>query len=371
MNNIEEGRTRVILKENGVLNVSAAYNIYVLLPAKWGKICGVWIKRAASSDYPGGYSIDDTWSHSKFQKGFKVRIVKYDETEMEFDLIGIHAAIANAFRRLLLAEVPSMAIEKVFVYNNTSLLQDEVLAHRLGLIPLKADPRLFEYRQPDDEDGTEQDTLEYELKIKCTWNPNAPKDSTNPDDLYKDHKVYTKHIKWLPVGGQGDIYKEKDVGPVQDDILISKLRPGHELDLKLHAVKGIGKDHAKFSPVATAFYRLLPEITLTRDVEGEQAERLQKCFSPGVIGLEETPYGKKKAKVLDARYDTCSRNVYRYDDLKDAVRMGRVRDHFIFTIESVGALPPDVLFIEAVKVLKTKCRTFLDELDSFKHRSGI
>ena len=41
-----------------------------------------------------------------------------------------------------------MAIEKVFVYNNTSLLQDEVLAHRLGLIPLKADPRLFEYRQP-------------------------------------------------------------------------------------------------------------------------------------------------------------------------------------------------------------------------------
>jgi DNA-directed RNA polymerase I and III subunit RPAC1 len=41
-----------------------------------------------------------------------------------------------------------MAIEKVFIYNNTSLLQDEVLAHRLGLIPLKADPRLFEYRQP-------------------------------------------------------------------------------------------------------------------------------------------------------------------------------------------------------------------------------
>lgn len=39
-----------------------------------------------------------------------------------------------------------MAIEKVFIYNNTSIIQDEVLAHRLGLIPIKADPRLFEYR---------------------------------------------------------------------------------------------------------------------------------------------------------------------------------------------------------------------------------
>mgnify|MGYP002775593260 CR=1 FL=1 len=39
-----------------------------------------------------------------------------------------------------------MAIEKVFIANNTSLIQDEVLAHRLGLVPIKADPRLFEYK---------------------------------------------------------------------------------------------------------------------------------------------------------------------------------------------------------------------------------
>lgn len=45
-----------------------------------------------------------------------------------------------------LPEVPTMAVEKVFVYNNTSIVQDEILAHRLGLIPIRADPRLFEYR---------------------------------------------------------------------------------------------------------------------------------------------------------------------------------------------------------------------------------
>ena len=74
------------------------------------------------------------------------------------------------------------------------------------------------------------------------------------------------------------------------------------MDLKLYAIKGIGRDHAKFSPVCTAFYRLLPEIKLNRTVTGEQAERLQNCFSPGVIDLE---YDKKlkanKAVVANSR----------------------------------------------------------------------
>lgn len=48
-----------------------------------------------------------------------------------------------------------------------------------------------------------------------------------------------------------------------------------------------GKDHAKFSPVATASYRLLPEISLLESVEGEKAERLKNCFSRGVIELQD------------------------------------------------------------------------------------
>lgn len=81
--------------------------------------------------------------------------------------------------------------------------------------------------------------------------------------------------------------------------------------------------------LATAFYRLLPEITLVREVEGEAAERLQKCFSPGVIELKKTDDKRKVAYVKNARYDTCSRNVFRHEDLKDAVIMSRVQDHFI------------------------------------------
>ena len=274
-------------------------------------------------------------------------------------MIGVHPAIANAFRRLMLSEVPSMAFEKVYIYNNTSIIQDEVLAHRIGLIPIKADPRLFEYRSEDNEQGTELDTLEFELKVKCTRRKDV-KDSSNFDTIYKNHKVYSGQIKWLPRGKQGQLYSESDVGCIHDDILISQMRPGHEFDLKLVAVKGIGKDHAKFSPVATAFYRLLPEIRLMREVRGKDAFLLQKCFSPGVIGINEND----QAYVKDARYDTCSRNVYRYPELADCVEMSRIRDHYIFSIESVGALKPDVIFIEAVKVLKKKCRKFLEEIEA-------
>ena len=62
-------------------------------------------------------------------------------------------AIANAFRRILISEVPTMAIEKVFIVNNTSIIQDEVFAHRLGLVPIRADPRLFEYKSESEVGG--------------------------------------------------------------------------------------------------------------------------------------------------------------------------------------------------------------------------
>lgn len=101
-----------------------------------------------------------------------------------------------------------------------------------------------------------------------------------------------------------------------------------EIDLKLFAVKGIGKDHAKFSPVATAFYRLMPEIILQKDFYDDEAEKLQKCFTPGVIEIEEKN-GRNKAIVKNARNDMCSRQVYMYEEFKESVKLHKIRDHFI------------------------------------------
>ncbi|XP_077138031.1 DNA-directed RNA polymerases I and III subunit RPAC1 isoform X2 [Ranitomeya variabilis] len=337
---VREMRSRVLLGEYGIRNVH-------------------------STDFPGNYpGYEDSWDLRKFQQRFRVDVVRMEDDALEFDMVGIDAALANAFRRILLAEVPTMAVEKIYVYKNTSIIQDEILAHRLGLIPIRADPRLFEYRSSGDAEGTDIDTLQFELSVRCSRNLRASKDSSDPNELYRDHRVYTSHMKWLPQGNQADLFPETDPPrPVHPDILIAQLRPGQEIHVVMHCVKGIGKDHAKFSPVATASYRLLPEISLLRPVEGELADRLQRCFSPGVIAVD-TVKGKRTARVENARRDTGSREIFRNDDLKNLVKMGRVRDHFIFSVESTGILAPDTLLTEAIKVLMGKCRRFLDELDA-------
>ena len=62
------------------------------------------------------------------------------------------------------------------------------------------------------------------------------------------------------------------------------MRPGQCIDLEAHAVKGIGADHAKWSPVATAWYRLHPEVVLTKKVVGKQAQELLK-LCPGLFKM--------------------------------------------------------------------------------------
>ena len=65
------------------------------------------------------------------------------------------------------------------------------------------------------------------------------------------------------------------VKPVHDDIVVAKLRPGQRIEFEAHCRKGVGKDHTKYSPVATASYRLLPEIVLTEPIIREKAIELK------------------------------------------------------------------------------------------------
>jgi DNA-directed RNA polymerase I and III subunit RPAC1 len=77
--------------------------------------------------------VDNSWDLQQFKKDFQLVINRLDHEVMEFDMIGIDPAIANALRRILIAEVPTMAIEHVFMVNNTSIIQVWASSHDCGV----------------------------------------------------------------------------------------------------------------------------------------------------------------------------------------------------------------------------------------------
>ncbi|TPX64825.1 DNA-directed RNA polymerase [Spizellomyces sp. 'palustris'] len=323
------------------------------------------VAHPSSMDFPHTFPNEDlAWDLKKFKENFRIVIGFVGKNDMEFDMIGVDAAIANAFRRILIGEVPTMAIEKVYIMNNTSIMHDEILAQRLGLIPIKADPRLFDFRRGADDPPTDLNTVVLKLKIQCSKNPNAPPMAALPSDKFINSSVISSHLQWDPQGEQAEKFKNDPIRPVIDDILITKLRPGQEIDMELHCQKGIGKEHAKWSPVATASYRLLPDIQILGPITGDSAHKFQKCFPKGVVEVEQNDRGEPEAKVVNPRKDTVSREVLRHAEFEKKVRLTRVRDHFIFSIESTGILPPQVLFVEAAQILISKCKVVKAALHS-------
>jgi hypothetical protein len=176
----------------------------------------------------------------QFRAEFSARVVQLTPERMEVDLIGVDASIVNAIRRILLAEVPTMAIETVWIEQNTSMLQvarmctalytrvikrnvyvqDEVLAHRLGLVPIRADARLFTMFAAEpagdagakatpsadsDWDGsTDHNMLEFSLDAQydelvaagCGLDP-TPKTQTQ-----SSCRVPSSALQWVPHGNQ-------------------------------------------------------------------------------------------------------------------------------------------------------------------------
>jgi len=123
-------------------------------------------------------------------------------------------SFSNAIRRIMISEVPTYAIENVYVYENTSAMYDELLAHRLGLIPIKGKPVMSD----------EVITFSLIKEGPCT--------------------VYSRDL-------------EAENGEVAfDNVPIVKLKEGQSIKLECEAHVGIGKDHAKWQPCNVVYKQI-------------------------------------------------------------------------------------------------------------------
>ena len=150
-----------------------------------------------------------------------LQIINQNEEKISIRLQGIPLQYANALRRICLNGVPVYAVESVDILENSSVLADEGIAHRLGLIPLKTDLEAAR-------DGNEND------KIMLTL------DSGVSDE--------TRTVL------SGDLKSQDDrIIPTSNDIPIVTLAPGQSLKIEAYARLGKGTEHAKWnsSNVAT------------------------------------------------------------------------------------------------------------------------
>lgn len=245
------------------------------------------------------------------------------------------------------------------MWQNTSVIPDENLAHRLGLVPLAVDPRLFEMKDPN-KHYDDKNSLRFKLHVECTKKNSLEKvpmmlSDVNEEEKYFHHpNVYSGDLEWIPIGDQEQRFEELGIPkpkPLLDDILLAKLRPGQEIEMELICEKGIGKTHAKWSPVCTAYYRLLPDIRLKQPIIGQDAEELKRVCPVGVFDIEDIG---KKAIVKDSEACTTCRECIRHEKFEDVVDIGKLKDRFEFHVESVGIYKPEELVIEALRKLKEK-----------------
>ena len=157
-------------------------------------------------------------------------VVESTPSRIRIRLKGVDRAYANAIRRIAISQVPTMAIDDVVILENSSVMFDELVAHRLGLIPLKTD--LNRYNLPEDCD--------------CKSALGCPKCRVL---LVLDAEA-TDRVRTIT---SGDLVSEDpESRPISDSIPIVKLAPGQKVKLEAYGRLGRGSEHAKWQPTSAS-----------------------------------------------------------------------------------------------------------------------
>lgn len=250
-----------------------------------------------------------------FPLGPQIEIREVSDTHVKFVLSNTELSIANALRRTMISEVPTIAIDLVEVDRNTSCLADEFISHRLGLIPLTSGAdkiqKLVYTRDCACDHYCNNCSVEFSLSVKCTSGMSrtvTTKDliSSNPDVR--------------PVGS----------GPHEPGIIIAKLRRGQEIKLKCVAKKGIGKEHAKWTPVSAVGFEYDPHNRLRHTTYWVETD-LKKEWPVSEYGAEEPE------PLPNEPFDPNSKPT-----------------RFYFTVETTGAMEPRMVIQSAIRTLLGK-----------------
>ncbi len=159
-----------------------------------------------------------------------IDILERSDDIISVRFIGFPRQYLNALRRIAISELPIMAIDDVIIHYNSSVMHDEALAHRLGLIPLRTELNRFVKAE--------------ECSCKSTLGcPNCRV------LFYIDVEAIGKPREVL----SGDLVSEDDyVKPINPNIPIVILASGQKLKVEAYAKLGVGKSHAKWQPVSIA-----------------------------------------------------------------------------------------------------------------------
>lgn len=252
----------------------------------------------------------------------EIKLLQKTSEKVVFILKGANHIFANTLRRMMMSETPVLAIDYVNFYKNSSALYDEIIAHRLGLVPLKTDLKSYTLRNECSCKGEGCAKCQLNLTLNCKG-PCA---------------VYAKNLK----------SQDPKIKPVYDDIPIVKLLKDHELELEASARLGLGKEHAKFSP-CLAFFRNYPEIKIKKEIN---AQKCVKSCPKKVFDIKD-----KKLVINDiTKCDLCESCVESCG--KDAIEITANENEFIFEVESWGQLSPKEILDEALNVFDKRLDEF-------------